>query len=298
MRKDPREHNCPTVDKGSSIKEFMRLNPYTFEGGPNPVIAENWVQQIEERLEVLDCMDEQKVRGLLSFSHGWRGGDTKEKKKKNLSSRKGAITPHTRTAPRASLRHHPQPHPLSTLCPSLLLLPFCTQQQGHTHSPSDFAHTVSVHAGHPQHQPLLSSLPPDDSRPPTSSIHLLPRATIVTPNVAAIAICHTLQQPIGPAALHGNIQLHRRRPPSSLPTGPEPSAASSSPSASTSPRGPRQPLQIVVVVTPATITPAALHGSNPPGCAARRWDLTWSALQETLRDQRVVAAIEFVKLPR
>ncbi|XP_057982211.1 uncharacterized protein LOC131167423 [Malania oleifera] len=62
MRKDTRGQNYLMVDQGYSIKEFIRLNPPTFEGGPNPVTAENWVQQIEEILEVLGYTKEQKVR--------------------------------------------------------------------------------------------------------------------------------------------------------------------------------------------------------------------------------------------
>ncbi|XP_057969484.1 uncharacterized protein LOC131158634 [Malania oleifera] len=61
MRKDPRGKNCLIVDQSCSIKEFMRLNPPTFEGGPDLMTAENWVRQIEEILEVLGYMDEQMV---------------------------------------------------------------------------------------------------------------------------------------------------------------------------------------------------------------------------------------------
>ncbi|XP_057975946.1 uncharacterized protein LOC131163368 [Malania oleifera] len=62
IRKDAREKNCPTADKGSSIKEFMRMKPLAFVGGLDQVAKEKWVQEIEEILEVLSCTDEQKVR--------------------------------------------------------------------------------------------------------------------------------------------------------------------------------------------------------------------------------------------
>ncbi|XP_057951074.1 uncharacterized protein LOC131145915 [Malania oleifera] len=40
----------------------MRMNPPAFTGGPDPMVAENWVQEIEEIMVVLDCTDKQKVR--------------------------------------------------------------------------------------------------------------------------------------------------------------------------------------------------------------------------------------------
>ncbi|XP_057965289.1 uncharacterized protein LOC131155858 [Malania oleifera] len=43
-----------------SIKDFMRLNPSNFVGGPDLVVAENWVQEIEEIMTVLGCRDKQK----------------------------------------------------------------------------------------------------------------------------------------------------------------------------------------------------------------------------------------------
>ncbi|XP_057975996.1 uncharacterized protein LOC131163427 [Malania oleifera] len=66
MKKEPREGNCQFVGLGCSIKEFMRMNLSTFIGGPDPVAAKNWVQEIEEIMIVLDCTDEQKVR-YVSF---------------------------------------------------------------------------------------------------------------------------------------------------------------------------------------------------------------------------------------
>ncbi|XP_057958553.1 uncharacterized protein LOC131151320 [Malania oleifera] len=62
MEKDPKEQNFPPTGQGCSIKEFMRMNPTAFIGGPDLVAAENWVQEIEEIMVVLDCTDEQKVR--------------------------------------------------------------------------------------------------------------------------------------------------------------------------------------------------------------------------------------------
>ncbi|XP_057982315.1 uncharacterized protein LOC131167528 [Malania oleifera] len=61
MRKDTRGQNCPLAGQGYNIKEFMRMNPPTFIIGPDLVAAENWVQEIEDTMVVLDCTDEQKV---------------------------------------------------------------------------------------------------------------------------------------------------------------------------------------------------------------------------------------------
>ncbi|XP_057958385.1 uncharacterized protein LOC131151153 [Malania oleifera] len=62
MKKEPKEQNHPLTGQGCSIKEFMRMNPPAFVGGLDPVAAENWVQEIEEIMIVLNCTDEQKVR--------------------------------------------------------------------------------------------------------------------------------------------------------------------------------------------------------------------------------------------
>ncbi|XP_057972746.1 uncharacterized protein LOC131160888 [Malania oleifera] len=61
MKKDTRGQNCPPAGQGYNIKEFMRMNPLAFVGGPDLVAAENWVLEIEEIMVVLDCTDEQKV---------------------------------------------------------------------------------------------------------------------------------------------------------------------------------------------------------------------------------------------
>ncbi|XP_057973725.1 uncharacterized protein LOC131161751 [Malania oleifera] len=51
----------------------MRLDPPTFEGGPDLVTAESWFQQIEEILEVLGCTDKQNAR----YAVFKMAGDTK-----------------------------------------------------------------------------------------------------------------------------------------------------------------------------------------------------------------------------
>ena len=47
---------------GCSFETFMKQNPPSFDGKPNPTEAENWFLQMEKLLEALDYIDFQKVR--------------------------------------------------------------------------------------------------------------------------------------------------------------------------------------------------------------------------------------------
>ena len=47
---------------GYSFETFMKQNPPSFDGKPDPTEAENWFLQMEKLLEALDCTDSQKVR--------------------------------------------------------------------------------------------------------------------------------------------------------------------------------------------------------------------------------------------
>ena len=40
---------------GCSFETFMKQNPPSFDGKPNPTEAENWFLQMEKLLEALDC---------------------------------------------------------------------------------------------------------------------------------------------------------------------------------------------------------------------------------------------------
>ncbi|XP_057975980.1 uncharacterized protein LOC131163405 [Malania oleifera] len=48
-------------EHGCMIEQFTRMKPLSFTRGPDLIIVENWVQDVEEMLEVLACTDEQKV---------------------------------------------------------------------------------------------------------------------------------------------------------------------------------------------------------------------------------------------
>ena len=47
---------------GCSFETFMKQNPPSFDGKPDPTEVENWFLQMEKLLEVLDCINSQKVR--------------------------------------------------------------------------------------------------------------------------------------------------------------------------------------------------------------------------------------------
>ncbi|XP_057962121.1 uncharacterized protein LOC131153687 [Malania oleifera] len=54
MARGSRERSC-------TIKQFTRMRLLSFSGGADPLVAENWVQDIEDILAVLSCIDEQKM---------------------------------------------------------------------------------------------------------------------------------------------------------------------------------------------------------------------------------------------
>ncbi|XP_028104673.1 uncharacterized protein LOC114303721 [Camellia sinensis] len=48
-------------ERTTTIKQFPDLNPSTFTGGSNPLIAEAWVKEMEKNFRALPCTEEQKV---------------------------------------------------------------------------------------------------------------------------------------------------------------------------------------------------------------------------------------------
>ena len=50
---------------GCSFESFMKQNPPSFDGKPNPTEAENWFLQMEKLLEALDCTCSDPKRGVL-----------------------------------------------------------------------------------------------------------------------------------------------------------------------------------------------------------------------------------------
>ncbi|XP_057981301.1 uncharacterized protein LOC131166745 [Malania oleifera] len=61
MRWDPEGSSYPPMNQGCSIDQFTHLKPSSFAGGADPIVAENWVQEMEKILTVLDCNEKQKV---------------------------------------------------------------------------------------------------------------------------------------------------------------------------------------------------------------------------------------------
>ncbi|XP_057979122.1 uncharacterized protein LOC131165395 [Malania oleifera] len=56
-----RGQDRPTTEMGCSIEQFTKLKPSAFMGSTDPVCAENWIQEIEKILDVLNCTERQKV---------------------------------------------------------------------------------------------------------------------------------------------------------------------------------------------------------------------------------------------
>ncbi|XP_057954092.1 uncharacterized protein LOC131148405 [Malania oleifera] len=54
-----REHSPTTT--GCTIKRFTHMHPLTFSGGPDLMIAEDWVEKTKRILEALHCTDNQRV---------------------------------------------------------------------------------------------------------------------------------------------------------------------------------------------------------------------------------------------
>ncbi|XP_040996140.1 uncharacterized protein LOC121242327 [Juglans microcarpa x Juglans regia] len=46
---------------GCTIEHFNRMHPPTFDGRGDATLAEDWIQDIEEIIRVINCTDEQKV---------------------------------------------------------------------------------------------------------------------------------------------------------------------------------------------------------------------------------------------
>ncbi|XP_041009375.1 uncharacterized protein LOC121253431 [Juglans microcarpa x Juglans regia] len=49
-------------ERGCTIKQFNRTHPPTFDGRGDSNVAEDWIQDIEEIFNILECTDQQKVR--------------------------------------------------------------------------------------------------------------------------------------------------------------------------------------------------------------------------------------------
>ncbi|XP_057965479.1 uncharacterized protein LOC131156045 [Malania oleifera] len=63
---DPRDRNAigqdhSTAELGDSYEKFTHLKPPTFARSTNPILAKNWIREIEKILVVLRCTEEQKV---------------------------------------------------------------------------------------------------------------------------------------------------------------------------------------------------------------------------------------------
>jgi hypothetical protein len=58
---DGQEQSTVENDANHGLHQFEKLNPPSFNGEPNSMIAEKWVMRVEKIFEALGCSEEQKV---------------------------------------------------------------------------------------------------------------------------------------------------------------------------------------------------------------------------------------------
>ena len=44
-----------------ALEQFQKLNPPAFKGGADPIQAEEWLRQIKKILDVMECIESQRV---------------------------------------------------------------------------------------------------------------------------------------------------------------------------------------------------------------------------------------------
>ena len=52
----------PRITAREVLCNFQKLKPPKFEGGPDPLVYEDWIRKIEDLLEVMECPPQLKVR--------------------------------------------------------------------------------------------------------------------------------------------------------------------------------------------------------------------------------------------
>ena len=62
------------ADMRSTVTNFMELDPPSFKGTRDPVVAKAWIQRLEKLFEILQCMDKQKVELAVYIIEGERKG--------------------------------------------------------------------------------------------------------------------------------------------------------------------------------------------------------------------------------
>ncbi|XP_057962318.1 uncharacterized protein LOC131153886 [Malania oleifera] len=56
-----KEQRGPSADHSCTIEKFTKMNPPAFLGETDLVVAENWMQEIEKVLAMLQCIEERRV---------------------------------------------------------------------------------------------------------------------------------------------------------------------------------------------------------------------------------------------
>ena len=79
VMKDKMEKMQQTIaDMCNTITNLIELNPSSFKGTRDPVVAKEWIQRLEKLFEILQCMDKQKVELAVYMLEGeadnwWNG---------------------------------------------------------------------------------------------------------------------------------------------------------------------------------------------------------------------------------
>ena len=71
---EPREES----ERLPLLRQFQILSPKSFRGAMNPVVAEEWVRELEKMFKILKCTDQQKVELAVYMLEGeaddwWNG---------------------------------------------------------------------------------------------------------------------------------------------------------------------------------------------------------------------------------
>ena len=53
-----------------ALEQFQKLNLPAFKGGVDPIQTEEWLRQIEKKLDVMECTENQRVSFTFFISKG------------------------------------------------------------------------------------------------------------------------------------------------------------------------------------------------------------------------------------
>ena len=83
MKDKMEEMQQKIADMRSTVTNFMELDPPSFKGTRDLVVAKAWIQRLEKLFEILQCMDKQKVELAVFIMGEERKGKTTISKVRN-----------------------------------------------------------------------------------------------------------------------------------------------------------------------------------------------------------------------